>query len=188
MLTDFLQNQAALYVSGAMTAEERKEFELIIEFHDEVRECVTGLLDVGAALTLATQRARSDSPSSGLKSRIVSLAAGRPQQASEDPMVMTGPDGLVQWVNPAFTAMCGYSFAELRGRKPGHLLQGPDTDPAALDRIRAAVTARRSCCETVVNYHRNGSRYLAEISITPILDDDDQPVWFAAKERILGVA
>ena len=86
-------------------------------------------------------------------------------------MVVTDGRGLTEWVNPAFTAMCGYSFAELRGRKPGHLLQGPDTDPAALDRIRAAVTARRSCCETVVNYHRNGSRYLAEISITPILDE-----------------
>jgi hypothetical protein len=39
-----------------------------------------------------------------------------------------------------------------------------------------------------VNYHRSGARYLAEISITPILDDDDQPVWFAAKERVLAVA
>ena len=185
MLTDFLQNQAALYVSGAMTAEERDEFELILEFHDEVRQCVTGLLDVGAALTLATQRARSDSPSSGLKARIVSLAAGRPQQASADPMVMTGPDGLVQWINPAFTAMCGYTLDELRGKKPGSLLQGADTDRAAAERMRREVRELRPCRETILNYRKNGTPYWVDVAITPIRDDSGEPLWLVAREREL---
>jgi hypothetical protein len=30
---------------------------------------------------------------------------------------MCGPDGLVQWINPDFSAMCGYTLEELRGKK-----------------------------------------------------------------------
>ena len=187
MLAPFLQDRVALYVAGAMTAPERENFELVLDFEEEVRASVAESQEA-LALAVTSAAPACAVPPAALKTRILGSLSARPPRVAPVAMVVTDGRGLTEWVNPAFTAMCGYSFAELRGRKPGHLLQGPDTDPAALDRIRAAVTARRSCCETVVNYHRNGSRYLADISITPILDDDDQHVWFAAKERILGVA
>jgi PAS domain S-box-containing protein len=90
-------------------------------------------------------------------------------------------------VNAAFTAMCGYTQEELQGRKPGHLLQGPETDPAAVQRIRAALAARQACRETLVNYHKDGTRYRVQVAITPILDDGGDPLWFVAKERKLAV-
>jgi PAS domain S-box-containing protein len=99
--------------------------------------------------------------------------------------VATNPEGLVEWVNPAFMAMCGYSLEELKGRKPGRLLQGPDTDPTVVERIRQALRARSACRETLLNYHKDGSRYRVEVSIDPILDDEGQPLWFVARERKL---
>lgn len=187
MLAPFLQDRAALYVSGAMTAPERENFELILEFEEEVRTTVAELQET-MALAVTSAAPTRVLPPPALKARILGSLSARPPRVAPVAMVVTDGRGLTEWINPAFTAMCGYSLAELRGRKPGHLLQGPATDRAALDRIRAAVNARRSCQETLVNYHRNGARYVAEISITPILDDDHQPVWFAAKERVLAIA
>ncbi len=53
MIDELLQDRAALYVSGAMTAQERDDFELILEFHDEVRQFVRELNEVGTALLLS---------------------------------------------------------------------------------------------------------------------------------------
>lgn len=120
-----------LYVSGAMLPQEREQFELVLEFHDELREYVGELAEVGAAVTLATLRPGDFGPSPGLKARILGLLRDRPQQVTSDGLVMSGPDGLVQWINPAFSAMCGYTLEELRGKKLGPILQGEKTDRKA---------------------------------------------------------
>ena len=185
MLNDFLQTQAALYASGAMNSHEREQFELVLEFHHELREFVTGLSAVGAAMALADQRAGGPTPSTQLKSRIMNLIATRPQRVTPEGIVMSGPDRLVQWVNPAFSEMCGYSIEELRGKSLGPILQGPKTDRDAAERIRRAVHSNTPCTERLINYHKNGTPDLVEIAITPILDDAGQPLWFVAREREL---
>ena len=185
MLNDFLQNQAALYAAGAMTAREREQFELVLEFHHELREFAAGLAEVGAAVTLATQPFASVSPAPGLKARLAGLIAGRPQHVTPEGMVMSGPDGLVQWINPAFSEMCGYTIEELRGKKLGPILQGAKTDHDTVVRMRSAVHEHRPCNETILNYHKNGTPYWVEIAITPILDDAGQPLWLVAREREL---
>ena len=55
MLSELLQEQAALYAAGVMTSKQREEFEMVVEVHDELRDFVRGLLEVGAAVTLATR-------------------------------------------------------------------------------------------------------------------------------------
>lgn len=185
MLTEFLQNQAALYAAGTMTMVEREEFELLLEFHEELREFVTGLSEVGAAFVLSTQSSARAAPSPELKTRLSSLVAGRPQHATPVAMVMSGPDGLVQWINPAFSTMCGYTLDELRGKKLGPILQGPGTDRETAARIRLAVHEYRPCCETILNYHKNGTPYWVEVAITAILDDTGRPLWLVAREREL---
>ena len=37
-----------------------------------------------------------------------------------------------------------------------------------------------------MNYHKDGSSYLADIRIMPVLDDEGQPLWFVARERLLA--
>jgi PAS domain S-box-containing protein len=183
MIDEFLQDRAALYVSGSMTARERDDFELILEFHDQAREFVNELQDVGVALLLSNVPSAAPQPSAQLRSQILQAIAGQPRQVAPEGFVMTGPDRLVQWVNPAFSAMCGYSLDELRGKKLGPILQGEKTDPAAVARMRRAMHDYQPCHETVVNYHKNGSPYLVDIAITPILDDEGEPLWFVAREH-----
>jgi len=185
MISELLQDRAALYVSGAMTGGERGDFELILEFHDEVRQLVNELQEVGNAILLAHVPANGPAPSSVLKSKILGAIAERPAQNAPEGFVMTGSDRLVQWVNPAFTAMCGYSLDELRGKSLGPILQGEKSDRGAIARMRSALHARRPCRETLVNYHKDGSAYVVDIEITPILDEEQQPLWFVARERKL---
>lgn len=187
MLSDLLHERAALYVAGAMTAEERDTFELLLEFHVELRAQVAALQQVGTAITLSGIR-RQASPPPALRHRILASLEGCPRPQEPDAMVVTNPVGLIEWVNPPFTQLCGHTLAEIKGRKPGHVLQGPETDQAVVQRIREAVHARRPCREQLLNYHKNGSRYRVEIAITPILDDDGQPLWFVAKERRLAMS
>ena len=185
MLTDFLQDQAARHASGGMTAQEREPFELVLEFHDELRALVTGLVEVGASLTLASLPSQAVAVPPGLKARIARLLPDHPQHAAPEGMVMSGPDGLVQWVNPAFSAMCGYSLDELRGKNLGPILQGAKTDRDTAERMRQAVHQYQPCRETILNYHKNGTPYWVEVAITPILDDAGQPLWMVAREREL---
>ncbi len=185
MLNEFLQDQAAAYAAGTMTAPEREQFELVLEFHHELRASVAGLLEVGAALTLAKRPSAGAAPSQGLKARLSGLISGRPQLVTPEGMVMCGPDRLVQWVNPAFSEMCGYSLEELRGKNLGPILQGEKTDREAAARMRRAVHEYRPCSETILNYHKNGTPYWVEVAITPILDDAGQPLWLVAREREL---
>jgi len=166
-----------------MNASDRERFELVLEFHHELREFVAGLAEVGAAVVLAAEPPHKMAPPPDLKARIVGLVTGRPQSVTPEGMVMCGPEGFVEWINPAFTAMCGYTLDELRGRKLGPILQGDMTDPETAERMRRAVHAYSPCRETIVNYHKNGTPYWVEIAITPILDDAGQPLYLVARER-----
>jgi PAS domain S-box-containing protein len=184
MLSETLQDRAALYVAGAMTAPERENFELVLEFHDGLQTHVASLLKVGTAMLLA-RREKHPAPPSELKQRLLSALDSRPRLTEPEPMVVADPAGRVQRVNAAFTAMCGYTLEELQGRKPGHLLQGPETDQSVVQRIRESLQAKQACRESLINYHKDGTRYRVQVAITPILDDGGELLWFVAKERKL---
>lgn len=184
MLSELLEDRAALYVSGVMTASERENFELILAFHVELRAHVAGLQEVVAAAAWR-DGVGNGAPSERLRSRVLAAAGRPPRRAEPEALVVTSPEGLIEWVNPVFTAMCGHTLEELRGRKPGSLLQGPETDPKAVSRIRTAVREGRECRETLVNYHKDGSRYRVDVRIDPILDDERRPLWFVAREHKL---
>jgi PAS domain S-box-containing protein len=186
MLNEFLQERAALYVSGAMLPQEREQFELVLEFSDELREQVAQLAEVATAITLATLRPGDFGPSPELKTRIFGVVGGRPQQRTSDGLVMSGPNGLVQWINPAFSAICGYTLEELRGKKLGPILQGENTNRQAAERLRRAVHEYRPCLEAILNYHKSGEPYWVEISLTPIMDGVGRPLWLFARERKLA--
>jgi PAS domain S-box-containing protein len=181
MIDEQLQEDAAIYASGAMDAREREQFELILRFHVELRELVGKLQETVAAV--ATAEPLHGAPSAAVKARVLDRIAATPQQTQDEAFVVTSPEGLVEWVNPAFTQMCGYTLDELRGRKLGPLLQGAGTDRAAAERMRSAVHAFRPCRERILNYHKDATPYLVEIEITPLTDGAGKPRWMVATER-----
>lgn len=184
MLADNLQDRAVLYLSGEMPPPDREAFDVLLEFHVELRAHLAGLHEAMAA-ALVARTVPHLRPPSGLRTSILNSLGVPPARPEPEALVVTNAAGLLEWINPAFTDMCGYTLDELRGRKPGHLLQGAGTDPAAVNRIRESLRARRACRETLVNYHKDGTSYRADVRIMPVLDDDGQPLFFVAKERLL---
>lgn len=183
MISETLQDDAALYVIGAMTEKERAKFDLILEFDEDLRRFFADVSEVCAAL--ARSFGAPASPSAGLKEKVMARVASIHQKTSPDGFVMSGPDGLVRWVNPAFTAMCGYSLEELKGKSLGPILQGEKTNRETAARMRRSVQEHLPCRETILNYHKNGQPYWVEIAITPIFDDGGELQWLVAREHEL---
>jgi PAS domain S-box-containing protein len=185
MLSELLATRAALYVAGSMSTSEREAFELVLEFQPELRAEVAELGQVTVAWAQASEHLVEALPTD-LKSRILSTVGTHSAPAAPTALLVTDRFGRVEWLNSEFSAMCGFTLSELAGHKPGQVLQGPETDPAAVQRLSTAVAAGQPACETMVNYHKDGSVYRVDIAITPILDDDHVPLWFIAEERKLA--
>jgi PAS domain S-box-containing protein len=73
-------------------------------------------------------------------------------------------------VNPAFEAMTGYTREEMIGRDFA-FLRGPDTDPAALQRLAEGIAAGRDVTETLLNYRKDGTPYWVELRVAAVRDE-----------------
>lgn len=103
---------------------------------------------------------------------------GRIVRTTTNLVLTTDAQGRIDWVNPAFEARTGYSLAQARGQKPGALLQGPETDPDTIARIRAALAAGRPITTDIQNRTRTGEAYWVELNIQPLTDPDGRIVGF----------
>ena len=79
------------------------------------------------------------------------------------------PDQPLTWVNPAFTAMTGYSLSEVVGRNC-RFLQGPDSDPRAVAALRQATRDGRDVTVTLLNHRKDGTAFWNEVVISPVRD------------------
>lgn len=192
-ISEELQTQACLYVTGAMTAEERAEYEALLERQPALLAYTTELQEVAAAVQLESLPA-VQSPPPELKGRILQSIEAKLEierfvsaylQGPDEAAVLTDAAGFVQWVNSAFTRICGFTRDELRGRKPGSMLQGKLTDPAAVSRLREAILTGTPCREELINYHKDGHPYWVAIAISPLLGPDGAPRGFMAIESEL---
>jgi methyl-accepting chemotaxis protein len=98
---------------------------------------------------------------------VLSLVANK----TDNSVIITGKDGLIEYVNPGFERMTGYSAEEVRGKKPGSLLQGPHTDKDTVKRISENILQGKPFYDEILNYSRAGQPYWISISINPIFDN-----------------
>ncbi len=109
----------------------------------------------------------------------LSLVASKTDNA----VIITDQEGLVEWVNDGFTRMTDYTLPEVIGKKPGPILQGPMTDPETVKRIRALLKKQEPFTEEILNYHKDGRPYWVSLDITPILNDRGEVVRFISIQR-----
>jgi PAS domain S-box-containing protein len=87
---------------------------------------------------------------------------------TDNMVVITDREGRTEWVNDAFVKRTGFTLDDMAGRKPGDVLQGPDTDRAAVARLGAAVRDGVSSSGEILNYTKGGEAYWVQLQITPI--------------------
>ena len=98
-------------------------------------------------------------------------------------VIITDREGRTEWVNDAFVLRTGFSLAEMLGRSPGDVLQGPGTDPVEAARIGEDLRNGRSCSAELLNYTKDGDAYWVQLEITPVRNAAGAVERFVAIER-----
>jgi PAS domain S-box-containing protein len=100
-------------------------------------------------------------------------------------VVIANAKGYVEWVNKSFENITGYSLEEMKGKKPGHVLQGIDTDKKTVDYIREQITNGEPFVCEILNYHKSGSTYWLRLQGQALKDKAGNIVkYFAIEEDI----
>ena len=87
-------------------------------------------------------------------------------------VVITDANGVIEYVNAGFVRMTGYSFDEVRGRRPGVVLQGPETSGETRDELREKIRRQHPCYHEILNYTKAGDPYWISLFINPVKDVD----------------
>ena len=87
-------------------------------------------------------------------------------------VVLTDNEGRVEWINEPFIRVSGYTLEELRGKKPGGLLQGPESGYTSVRMLHNAVNSAHTCECQIVNYKKDGTSYPVHISLGPVFHSD----------------
>ncbi|RDV14899.1 PAS domain S-box protein [Pontibacter diazotrophicus] len=89
-------------------------------------------------------------------------------------VLITDAAGKIEWVNSEFTRVTGYSMLESLGKKPGELLQGPETAPEAIEEMHRLFQNNEPLSVEVLNYRKNGEKFWFHMDITPIFNDESK--------------
>lgn len=103
-------------------------------------------------------------------------------ERTDNAVIITDARGVTEWVNQGFERITGYTLAEAIGKRPGALLQGPDTDPSTIAFMNQNIRDGEGFKTEVLNYHKNGSTYWLTLNVQPVYDKQDQLIQFIAVE------
>ncbi|WP_322522033.1 EAL domain-containing protein [Guyparkeria halophila] len=92
------------------------------------------------------------------------------------------PDLPIVYTNAAFTQITGYRADEALGRNC-RFLQGEQTDPAAIEEIRHALSARQPVRVLLRNYRKDGSQFWNELHISPVEDERGEITHFVGLQN-----
>lgn len=93
-------------------------------------------------------------------------------------------NSVIVYVNDAFTSLTGYSAEEVIGKTPG-LLQGPRTERGVKERLADDLKNNRIFHGDTINYRKDGSSFVIEWKIAPVMDGDEV-THYVAVQRAVG--
>jgi diguanylate cyclase (GGDEF)-like protein/PAS domain S-box-containing protein len=85
-------------------------------------------------------------------------------------VVTTDLAGRITWVNAAFENVTGYTCDEVIGKRPGSILQCPETDPRAVSQMHDAIARNVPSTVEILNQGKRGNRYWLRLTIEPLYD------------------
>lgn len=91
-----------------------------------------------------------------------------------DPNIEDDP---IVFCNEAFEQLTGYDRADIVGSNC-RFLQGPDTDPAQVAKIREAIRSETVVVVELLNYRKDGSTFWNTLHLGPIYDEHGKLAYF----------
>ncbi len=86
------------------------------------------------------------------------------------------------WVNKSFEKISGYTLKELIGKGP-EIFHGEKTNKAAVRNLRKSIKKGETVSIELVNYKPDGTPYWINLTITPILDENNKVTKYISFER-----
>jgi len=93
-------------------------------------------------------------------------------QTAQQNFVVTDPslpDNPIVYASQGFLNLTGYSLDQILGRNC-RFLQGPETDPKAVERIRKAIEQGQDMSVCLLNYRVDGTTFWNQFFIAPLRD------------------
>ena len=106
----------------------------------------------------------------------------RAVEQSADLVMITDREGVIEYVNPAFEALTGYSPGELMGQTPRVLKSGQQTADLYKELWQTILSGNVFRC-TMVNRKKSGDVFVAEKTVTPLRDNDGRITHFISNDR-----
>jgi PAS domain S-box-containing protein len=103
-------------------------------------------------------------------------------EQAADQLVITNKDGAIEYVNPAFECLTGYSAAEVIGQTP-RLLKSGLHEPAFYQELWQRIQAGKVFRATFINRKKNGELYYQEETITPVTNHNGVITHFVSTGR-----
>jgi two-component system, cell cycle sensor histidine kinase and response regulator CckA len=103
------------------------------------------------------------------------------EQAGEI-IFVTDPKGIIEYVNPAFETVTGYTREEALGQTP-RLLKSGKQDQAFYRDLWKTISSGKTWTGLMVNKRKDGSFYTEEATISPVCDPVGRIVNFVAVKR-----
>lgn len=126
---------------------------------------------------LALEKAHAELQAKQVELHRLSLVA----KHASDSIILTDASTRIVWVNDAFTRVTGYSPEEAVGSTTADLLNGPKSEPAAIDEISNHLARGERYHTEILNYTKSGEEVWISTNLVPILNDGGQV------ELIIGI-
>jgi len=103
------------------------------------------------------------------------------EQAAEE-IIITDPDGVIEYVNPAFEKITGYSRQEAIGRTP-RLVKSGVHDRAFYERLWGTIKRGEIWTGRITNRHKKGMLIQEDATISPIVSSAERITGFISLKR-----
>ena len=103
------------------------------------------------------------------------------EQAAED-IIITDPDGVIQYVNPAFEKITGYSRIEVIGKNP-RILQSGAHDKAFYKQLWDTIKSGSLWSGRIINRCKDGRLVQEDATVTPLLTSAGKLTGYVALKR-----
>ncbi|WP_455204511.1 nitrogen fixation negative regulator NifL [Kaarinaea lacus] len=103
-------------------------------------------------------------------------------QQSAIAISITDPKANIMYVNPAFSRVTGYDAEEILGKNES-ILSDKVTPPLVYETMWGRLLQKKSWNGVLVNRSKHGQRYLAELTIAPVLNPDGEIIHYLGMHR-----
>lgn len=98
-------------------------------------------------------------------------------EASSNAILITNVEGYIRWVNEAWCSLNGFSREEVLG-KYSNLVKSDDHEAGFYKKMWDTLALGKTWNGEITNRKKDGEKYIAEINITPVFDNNNQITHF----------